>query len=323
MKRNNIILAGILFTVFIIGLTGFVLADPQASEGSMEDHMKDRMVGVLVTTDSLDLFDFESYFNENANKVLKGNQIINSGAYDGRIYATLEDESLTNVKTGATVIHQKFVFNDIDGFSYFTAKIQDENRDYKSTHLDDAITAGKTHFEYTDDGIGVELEGTIYVTPTRQNYIFYMNPVYQNENGDVYVMQGSAISGNMDMEGTVFSQTLESSYIVTENDKTKTDTITVRISISALYEPVNIEIIEFDKNNEIVEIHKYTAGEVPKTIKSQTETEYIFVITKKNNPHDGLVYSRELYQKDDTGFNTFYSRDDGICINQYTELIWE
>lgn len=319
MKRNNIILAGVLFTVFIIGLTGFVLADPQASEDSIED----RMVGVLITTDSLDLFDFESYFNENANKILKGNQIINSGAYDGRIYATLEDELLTNVKKDKTVINQKFVFNDIDGFSYFTAKIKDENGDYTSTHADDAIAVGKTHFKYTDDGIDVELEGTIYVTPTRQNYIFYMNPVYQNENGDVYVMEGSAISGNMDMEGTVFSQTLESSYIVTENGKTKTDTITIRTSISVLYEPVNIEIIEFDKNNEIVEIHKYTAGEMPKTIKSQTETEYIFVITEKNNPHDGPVYSRELYQRDDTGFNTFYSRDDGICINQYTELIWE
>ena len=73
MKNKSIILgfAGVLLICFIYGAMGTVtLANAEAGEADTES--KDRLIGIFVTTDYLDLFDFEGYLNDNINKVMDG-----------------------------------------------------------------------------------------------------------------------------------------------------------------------------------------------------------------------------------------------------------
>lgn len=318
MKRNNIILAGVLLAVFILGLVGVALANPQIIETGKED----RLAGVLVTTESLDLFDFESYLSDNAGKIAGGREATDDGSYDGRIYAVLEEEEIMNKNTGESFTHQKYAFGYIDGFSYFTARIQDGESYYTATYGDEIFTDGNTSLKTTDEGNIIEIEGTIYILPGVSN-VFYMNPVYQSDNGDIYVMQGTGISGSMGTEGSAMTQTLDASYAVTEDGITKTDSISVKISVNVMYEPVSIEIVEFDENSEIVARNEYSPGEVPKSIEPMPGTEYIVVTTRKSDPQGRNAFSGEIYTTTDRSMNTFYAGDDGICRGQYTVLEWD
>jgi len=319
MKRNNIILAAILLAVFILGLVGVALANPQTIEETKED----RLVGVFVTTEYLDLFDFNSYLNNNTNNIVNGRKMKDDGSYNGRLYATLEDQVITNEETGETLTRQKYVFSDIDGFEYFTAEMQNNGQTYTATYGDDVFSDGNTHISVTDFGNSIEIEGTVYVLPKRDDNVFYMNPVYQTDSGDIYATQGTGLSGNMDSEGSVMSQTLDASYTVTKDGNSQTDSASIKVSISGMYEPVGIEIIEFDENSEIVARNEYAPGDVPKNIELMTKTEYIVVTTRKSDPQGGFSFSAETYNKSDTSINTFYSLDDGICRGQYTTLTWD
>lgn len=319
MKKNNIILAGVLLVVFILGLVGVTLAKSQEEPAGaiIEDHL----VGVFVTTENLDLFDFDNYLNDNAEDIVNGRKVDDDNSYEGRLYATYEDQVRINEETGETITRQEYVFGDIEGFSYFTVTKYENDSSYTALYGDDVFSEGNTSLTSTDNGKNIKIEGTIYMLPNIDT-VFYMNPVYQSASGEIYAMQGQGISGSMGTEGSDFSQTLEASYTVTEDQSTRTDSTSVEISISVLYEPVNIEVIEFDENNEIVASNEYTPGEVPKNINLMPDTEYIVVTTQKTKPQDGFVYSREIYQKDDTSVTTFYGIDDGILRTQYTSLVW-
>lgn len=89
-KLGIIILACVLVAAFILGATGAVtFAKDEPTENS-DSASKDRLIGVFITTEHLDLFDFESYFQDNANKVLSGGEISSSDSapFQGRLYAT-------------------------------------------------------------------------------------------------------------------------------------------------------------------------------------------------------------------------------------------
>jgi hypothetical protein len=93
--------------------------------------------------------------------------------------------------------------------------------------------------------VEIVLEGTIYVAPAA-SHVYYLNPVYQSADGRVYAMSGSGIScdGNS-AEGALLTRTLDSKTTVTENGKGKTYGLSVKISVSVLYPPSRIYVLQF------------------------------------------------------------------------------
>ena len=90
MKKKNKIFALLLALCL---LSGCALARPEAEEGTGMD--QDMMVGVFITREYLDLFDFESYLEDNLNTVINGGGEIspeNMAKYEGRLYAEKTDE---------------------------------------------------------------------------------------------------------------------------------------------------------------------------------------------------------------------------------------
>ena len=150
------------------------------------------LIGVFITTEYLDLFDFESYFQDNADKVLSGGEISSSDSapYEGKLYAILVDDPYTNPETGETVTTKKYVFDGIEGIAYFSARYTDEESgmQYWGTGGDDAISDAHTGLHSTDAGDSIEMKGTIYVSTSKGSNVFYYNPVYQTVTGEVYAI---------------------------------------------------------------------------------------------------------------------------------------
>lgn len=335
MKRNRLIAISVLLGVFLLGMAGLTIVDAKAAENVGQD----RLIGILVTTRHLDLFDEQSYMRDTIDRLAKGGAFAGSAntgnatvlngdtsAYEGRLYAMLTERTLTNTETGATSSHKEYVFEGIDGIPYFSATITSENNGdtYVVSGSDAAISDGNNAISITDVGTSVSLEGIVYVaTKARENF-YYFNPVFQSSDGRVFATsgQGLQIDGEMG-EGATYSQKLDASHTVTENGKVKTDTFSIKISISIMHLPERIVLIQMDNINTILSRNEYMPGQLPKTIVPDKEAAYIVTETHKKGPDGRAIITRKLTGREAKTLESFWAREDGICVKQFTELSWQ
>ncbi len=321
MKIKRII-AILLIILMAAAFSSCQLAREDAAEGAGND----RLVGVLVTNEYLDLFDFEGYLNDNLQN-FSGGEITLDGSgeqYQGRLYAVLQDRILTN-DSGKQSTIQEFVFPDIDGISYFAARIPatGESESFISSGSDEAISDGHVGLHYGDEEEKITLDGTIYLSSLNESCICYMNPVYQTEDGKVYAVSGNGmdVSGVRD-EGAVMSQTLDESTVITENGESKTMTTSIKISIAMLLPPETVVVLQMDSDNNVLSRAAYTPGELPETLKPEAATAYILVETYKYDASGAEIVTRELFTNQNETLTSFYARPDGVCVKQWTTLEW-
>ena len=332
MKLKRI-LTMCLAAVLLLTASGCQLAkeDLGADETS-----PDRLIGVFATEEYLDLFDIEGYLNDNLDKInVGGNTVIDGdqSAYEGRLYATLTKQTLTSEETGETREHYEYVFEGVEGYRFFLPTITDPKtgESYNSTNNDDAISDVQVALKYGDEE-NITLEGTIYYPITMDNGSYnldavYINPVYQSADGSVYAKagSGSSSSGNVGTGGK-FTHTLSESMTVTSEDGTeKTISASIIFSVASMFAPEKIAVVQFDADSAIVSRTEYEPGTLPETLIVEETTEYIIVETQAKDENGEPVVSREMYSSDDsstTSFTTFYCREDGICVQKYTNLDW-
>lgn len=181
MKIKRII-STFLAVLLVMSFCGCQLAREDAAEGTGDD----RLIGVFVTKEYLDLFDFEGYLNDNMQNFTGGAISLDGGGeqYQGRLYAVLQDHTLTD-DSGKQTTTQEYVFPGVDGFSYFAAEIPatDESESYISSGSDEAISDGMMSLSYGDEEDKITLDGTIYLSSVNGSIICYINPVYQAKDG--------------------------------------------------------------------------------------------------------------------------------------------
>lgn len=326
--KIKIIAVALLATLIITTLTGCQLALP---DGGVNGN-GDRLIGVYLTKEHLDLFDFEGYLNENINGFSGGELKLDgdTASYDGRKYATLIEQTLTNVDAGEEHIVEDFVFEEIEGIPLFTATIWDEERVDSSRHTtsDDGISNGHTNFSVTDNGETVELEGTVYMSTNRSDNIVYFNPVYQSTDGRVYLTSGSGMSSEgAGEEGALFGKTMESTTTIAENGKSKTVEISVKISMGTMHPPQKISVLQMDEHNALMSKEDFQPNEMPEELTTNPNTDYLIVETHKIDYEGNAFTQREIFSEKDESFSTFSERDDGICVKKWTQIIgmgtWE
>jgi len=303
----------------VSGIAGFTLAHSGADEFAG----RDKLVGVLVTTEHLDLFDFESYLNDNAGKVfgeLKPDGDFSK--YQGRLYATLVERSLTNEYSGETFTTHEYDFEGVKGFPYFMYSYTDENGSYNGSTGDEAIADGHVSISETDSGESVSLEGTIYVAPSNDIVLFFVNPVCQTPDGRIYAVSGSGVSFESGGSGVAVSQTLNETTTVSKNGKAYTYNTSVKISFSEMPHPRRIALVQYNPDGQILSRDEYLPGTLPKSISPKPDCSYIILETYSTAPDSAETVARSLYQRSDGMLESFYRRDDGICIKQYTALDW-
>ena len=321
MMKRKIVIA-ICCAVILCALTGCQLAKESAGANTNED----KLIGVLITTDHLDLFDYEGNLNDNS---FQGGEINmdgrNTQKHQGRLYAVLVSRTDTNEETGETLPTNEYVFEGIEGIRYFvpTIQIAEEKDSFFATMSDPAISDGHTDLFFGDDENRVSIEGTIYIAPINKMHTYYFNPVYQNMDGSVYAVSGNGfmVNNEANREGSVLFQTMDSTTTITKNGKTTIESISIKISISVMFAPEKIVILQMDPDNAITFRREYKPEAMPRDFTLEKDTAYFIVETHKRDDMGNMIISREIYGRDIENIEIFFVRADGVCVKHWTQIL--
>jgi len=105
MKRNLLKAMCCVFMLFAFSSCQLAREDMGASAGG------DKLAGVFITAEYIDLFDMEGYLNDNL-KSFQGGTVIaggNTQKYQGRLYATVTKKALGGEGTGETTGTDEFM----------------------------------------------------------------------------------------------------------------------------------------------------------------------------------------------------------------------
>lgn len=303
-------LIAVLLTIIMVMLTGCQLAQEDVGEEAV---VPDRLVGVYITDEYLDLFDMEGYLQDNWN----GEEeltIEDGGEYAGRIYA----EKVTRT-TSEGYSWTSYEFSDVEGIllAEFLITPEDgtEENSYWSSDVGEGLNEVHSSLSTTDTGDNIGVEATMYLSSLSVERIYYFNPVYQTGDGEVYLMQGSGCNYNPEIGGA-FAHSISETRTVTEDDVTTEESTTVKITMDMVEVAKKVILIQMDENHQELARIEAVPGGMPEELTVETDCAYILV---EQIQADGTVI-RNICQEDE--IQVYYDRGDGICIPDWTTVLW-
>lgn len=303
-------------TLLLCVLSALLLTGCQLALPEKESDKGNRLVGVFITTEYLDLFDAESYLNDNLASFNGGEIKLDGDAekYEGRLYADFSGKDYQEVR-----------FGEVEGIPFFAAEILNDNSEPSNvTYSGDGLVESNIGVFYNDEEDKITLDGKVYIVPGINGQQHYFNPVYQSLDGKVFVQSGNGMSvSGVQSQGSAMSHKLEETITVTENGKSKKKTAVINISVETMLPPQKIMLVQMDKNNNILKSDEYLPGKLPETIDTDANAAYIIAEAHKTDFDGKALTERELYTNEDTGLTTFYENGTGVMASQYTQLIWQ
>lgn len=324
MSRRLKLILGVMMCATL--LSGCQLAKEEA-EFQQE---KDKLIGVYMTTDYVDTFDFESYFEENIGDIMNGGEVFIEGdeqnAYQNRIYATIVEDVGTDEMNGETITHRSYEFQELEGIGYYAPLMYEEEwgNTYVSIESDAGICDAKSHITGTDAEEIIQLEGTIYLCHNEDDRVeIYCNPVYQCPDGRVYLVSGQGMSFSGGGEGATMSHKVEDKITVCENGEEKTYVNSVEIHVKTTYAPEKIIVMQMDASGNKLDYQEYAPGKMPEEIVPLADTEYFIVETYKQDGTGESIVTRKMVGKEETFFQTMYVGEREVCEQDWTSIKWD
>ena len=301
----------LLIIALMVSLCGCQLAKGEELVETGES-MTDMLIGVFITEEHLDLFDMEAYLNDNLDSIMSGKEIGpgEQAAYEGRIYATPQGY-LENGKPDG-----HFVFEDLEGYAYFTPTVEHPEGETTVVNADSCFSDIKNGYHSKDNNLReISTEATLYVADDVGHVAFYMNPVYQDDSGNVYLMAGTGL--HSDIVGSM-SQSMDMERKVTIDDVETTEKYAVQITYKGVPRPERIVVLQMDVQSNVLSREEYLPGQLPEQIDPVKGAEYIIVETINETE-----VTREVIAKDDRWMHTYDPQENGICEQQSTEVLWK
>lgn len=157
----------------------------------------DRLVGVYITENYIDSFDFEAYVQDNASSLSGSGEISREDAakYTRRIYAEITD--------GKTSF-------PIEGIAFIAARYEKDGESYTGSDYGDKLADVHLSINVSDDMETTVLTGKLFADSGAGHMSAYCNPVYQQADGRVYLVPGEGVSANMGSMTHSLSESCES-----------------------------------------------------------------------------------------------------------------
>lgn len=158
----------------------------------------DRLVGVYITENYIDSFDFEAYVQDNASSLSGGSGEISredAAKYTRRIYAEITD--------GKTSF-------PIEGIAFIAARYEKDGESYNGSDYGDKLADVHLSINVSDDMETTVLTGKLFADSGAGHMSAYCNPVYQQADGRVYLVPGEGMSANMGSMTHSLSESCES-----------------------------------------------------------------------------------------------------------------
>lgn len=240
MKKLSILLCLCL----ALALGGCSLLREEAAPG------EDRLVGVYVTPEYIDTFDFEAYFGDNASKLIGGGEISAEDAakYSQRVYA---------VNDGGAGEEPEF---PMWGVPLFSARYGEGEDSYVSAASGPCLDKVAFGVKYTDELAICTLSGAVYCAAG--GYVAaYCNPVYQQADGRLYLTSGQGMSS--DGAGTM-SYTLSAQGDGPDGERGWATDIT--LDIVPKYPTERVCVLLYGEDGELMAREEFAPEDAPETI---------------------------------------------------------
>lgn len=158
----------------------------------------DRLVGVYITENYIDSFDFEAYVQDNASSLSGGSGEISredAAKYTRRIYAEITD--------GKTSF-------PIEGIAFIAARYEKDGESCTGSDYGDKLADVHLSINVSDGMETTVLTGKLFADSGAGHMSAYCNPVYQQADGRVYLVPGEGVSANMGSMTHSLSESCES-----------------------------------------------------------------------------------------------------------------
>ncbi len=327
MKSKYIIIYILIFTLLLGGCS---LARPDAGEGDSAG--RDKLIGCFITTEYIDTFDFEAYFNDHASDFVNGGEVVidNTADYNGRIYAQMVEEYFTD-SMGETHSTWSFEFTGLEGVAYFAPYIEKDGESYTTFVTGEGLQNVHNKVNSTDFGNWAELSARLYVPVDTENelvgdeFCYYMNPVYQAGDGSVYLVPGSGYASNLTAPGIEMTTKLHEEVSHTTNGVTTELVSSVEIECVAVYVPTSVTVIQMAKDGVVLAVESFLPEELPEEYMPEAGCEYIIMETHAFDSEGNDVIERATIAPDTEDCNIFVlvPGDNGFMSMVISEVLWE
>ena len=282
-------------------LSGCSLARPEAEEGNGLG--QDRMIGVFITREYLDLFDFESYLEDNLNTVMNGGGEISPEdveKYGGRLYAEKTDEG--------------YDFG-IEGMGAFCVQGEQDGVPYSASYNIGPMSLN-LHSTVTDEGTEWDYSATVYVHCGGLE-AFYTNPVFQDSEGRVYLTAGMGISSEI-VDGSSMSQAMSSEYTISSEGETQTYSMRVEVTFMGAELPKSYRVLHMSKDSELLRAEDYTPETLPEELRPCEGAEYLIIETLNQDN-----VTRQVVSRDEDSCQIFAPTEmEDIITQRWTDVLW-
>lgn len=293
-----------LIAALLLLLGGCSLALPEeTTQGG------DRMVGVFVTTEYLDLFDAERYFQEHAAEILNGKEISADAqrAYQNVLFAEKNEAG-------------QYDFPDVEGYLWLSTQENDAHGSYVSTQTDPAFSGTLNAIRESDTGTSYEFEATIYAVNEDSHVAFYLNPVYQTESGVVYAAAGHGMSmGGERGSNASMTQTLTQTMRETKDGETREYGFSGKLTVQLVGAPAQVTLFWMDAENGVLRREEYAPGTLPDELRANGAAFLLVVETAQDGSQ-----TRTLYESEETTrqLETFAPGTGEILGGEYAGIVW-
>lgn len=319
MKTKAIAFLAVIVCLIGFSLGFFGVVETKPNEEKAKENKRDLLIGCFITTEYLDLFDVEEYLEDSVKVVFNSaNETVDTSEYENRIYATLVDKSYTDEETGEKIKTAEYVFEDLKGYSFYDCYIQEtaDSEGYTTLIQNGGICDIHVSNDFGDNYENMTLKGTIYTL--QDNVIFYYNPVYQSEDGRVYLVSGTGSN----VSGDSMAHSMKDEVTLTVDGETFTKKSEITITAEKAELAKEIELTELDKNNLIVKKATYTSDTLPESYKAQKNTESIIITQTSSVSADHVIAQRAIVSKGEESFEVLTQFDKVVCEKKSVEIIW-
>jgi len=281
-------------------LSGCSLALAEALPGPGQD----RLAGIFVTTDYILLGEPEIQVNNQGEITIKETT--------EKIYGTLNKE---NDSTQPPI-----VFPGLEGYGIYslTAPEDETHEATGARYMTTDFHFANVHYYVLDQEDSVEAD--LYITAD-SHVAYYFNPVYQQEDGQFYLLPGSGISSDSP-EGMHFSHSIAESFSQTENGDETVTGYRFAVTIIAEEAPENPEVLFLNSSDQVTgrlsahELDALLQADVPEL----SVPEDVACLILKQDKSSGTAYT--AYDPASEYLEYKEARGDGPLYVRQLHLLW-
>ena len=313
---RNVCLIIIVVCLLIGLLGGCTLAQPDAGS----EQTKDRLIGVLVTTEPLDMMDSE--YTEPVTVHLSASDFRKLEQGDGSVLDFPERKYEAQLITEDDG-RQVWSFDHLGGWAILCPTMYEDGEEYIASYSTNGLCEVQTHIKSVNEDVNeLELSAALYQVSGAEDTVFEMNPIYQTADGLVYATPGTgAFSSGVGAEGIHCTQTLNAEVTTAAGSAASTYRSEVAVSFGRMYRPESVILLQLDRNGTVLSREEYEPGALPDSITPEATAAFFIVETVKRDPEGNEVITAELVDQSDASFSTFCA-EGSICIPQTTSILW-